>query len=63
MTLMIIYIYIYLFILENAESFLKDSEKLLMECTDRDHKDSKASLECLRDIKMTSKDISQQLSG
>ncbi|XP_041647745.1 HAUS augmin-like complex subunit 8 [Cheilinus undulatus] len=49
--------------LEKAEACLKESEKLLVECTDGDHKDNSTSLECLRDIKMTSKDISQQLSG
>ncbi|CAJ1060444.1 HAUS augmin-like complex subunit 8 [Xyrichtys novacula] len=49
--------------LEKAEACLKESEKLLEECTDGDHKDNSVSLECLRDMKMTSKDISQQLSG
>ncbi|XP_074524582.1 HAUS augmin-like complex subunit 8 isoform X2 [Halichoeres trimaculatus] len=49
--------------LEKAEACLKESEKLLLECTDGDHKDNSASLECLKDLRMTSKDISQQLSG
>ncbi|XP_022615326.1 HAUS augmin-like complex subunit 8 [Seriola dumerili] len=49
--------------LDKAEASLKESEKLLMECTEGDHKDNSSSLECLRDMKMTSKDISQQLSG
>ncbi|XP_026201726.1 HAUS augmin-like complex subunit 8 [Anabas testudineus] len=49
--------------LDKAEACLNESEKLLVECTDGDHKDNGTSLECLRDIKMTSKDISQQLSG
>uniref|UniRef100_A0A3P8UDR7 HAUS augmin-like complex, subunit 8 n=1 Tax=Amphiprion percula TaxID=161767 RepID=A0A3P8UDR7_AMPPE len=49
--------------LDKAESCLKDSEKLLMECTEGDHKDNSTSLECLKEMKMTSKDISQQLLG
>ncbi|XP_034564807.1 HAUS augmin-like complex subunit 8 [Notolabrus celidotus] len=49
--------------LGKAEACLKESEKLLLECTDGDHTDNSTSLECLRDMKMTSKDISQQLSG
>uniref|UniRef100_UPI0037E7661F HAUS augmin-like complex subunit 8 n=1 Tax=Semicossyphus pulcher TaxID=241346 RepID=UPI0037E7661F len=49
--------------LVKAEACLKESEKLLVECTDGDHKDNSTSLECLRDMKMTSKDISQQLRG
>ncbi|KAL7396155.1 hypothetical protein ABVT39_001242 [Epinephelus coioides] len=49
--------------LDKAEACLKDSEKLLMECTEGDHTDNSTSLECLRDMKTTSKDISQQLSG
>ncbi|XP_059196649.1 HAUS augmin-like complex subunit 8 isoform X2 [Centropristis striata] len=49
--------------LDKAEACLKDSEKLLMECTEGDHKDNSTSLECLREIKTTSKDISRQLSG
>ncbi|XP_041791982.1 HAUS augmin-like complex subunit 8 [Chelmon rostratus] len=49
--------------LDKAEVCLKESEKLLEECTDGDHKDNSTSLECLRDIKATSKDISKQLSG
>ncbi|XP_039983734.1 HAUS augmin-like complex subunit 8 [Xiphias gladius] len=49
--------------LDKAEACLKESEKLLVECTEGDHKDNSTSLECLRDMKMKSKDISQQLSG
>ncbi|XP_029002345.1 HAUS augmin-like complex subunit 8 [Betta splendens] len=49
--------------LDKAEASLKESEKLLVECTDGDHKENSTALECLRDIKITSKDISQQLSG
>nr|XP_046247994.1 HAUS augmin-like complex subunit 8 [Scatophagus argus] len=49
--------------LEKAETCLKESEKLLLEFTDGDHKDNSASLECLRDMKLTSKDITHQLSG
>lgn len=57
------HIHLYLPVLDKAEACLNESEKLLVECTDGDHKDNGTSLECLRDIKMTSKDISQQLSG
>ncbi|XP_045905815.1 HAUS augmin-like complex subunit 8 isoform X1 [Micropterus dolomieu] len=49
--------------LDKAETCLKETEKLLVECTEGDRKDNSTSLECLRDMKMTSKDISQQLSG
>uniref|UniRef100_A0A673A2F2 HAUS augmin-like complex, subunit 8 n=1 Tax=Sphaeramia orbicularis TaxID=375764 RepID=A0A673A2F2_9TELE len=49
--------------LDKAESCLKESEKLLRECTDGDHQNNSSSLECLRNMKMASKDISQQLSG
>ncbi|XP_005920920.1 HAUS augmin-like complex subunit 8 [Haplochromis burtoni] len=49
--------------LDKAVASLKESEKLLLECTEGDYKDNSTSLECLRDIKVTSKDISQQLSG
>ncbi len=55
--------HIHLPILDKAEACLKESETLLVECTEGDHKDNSTSLECLRDMKMTSKDISQQLSG
>lgn len=48
---------------DKAVASLKESEKLLLECTEGDYKDNSTSLECLRDIKVTSKDISQQLSG
>ncbi|KAI4828652.1 hypothetical protein KUCAC02_022731 [Chaenocephalus aceratus] len=46
-----------------SEACLKVSEKLLEQCTEGDQKDTSTSLECLRDMKTTSKDISQQLSG
>ncbi|XP_029286285.1 HAUS augmin-like complex subunit 8 [Cottoperca gobio] len=49
--------------LDKAEACLKESEKLLMECTEGDQKDNSTSLACLRDMITTSKDISQQLSG
>lgn len=48
---------------DKAEACLKESEKLLVECTEGDYKDNSTSLDCLRDIKTTSKDVSQQLSG
>lgn len=57
------HIHLYLPHLDKAEACLKESEKLLVESTEGDHKDNSTSLECLRDMKMTSKDISQQLSG
>ncbi|KAM4629287.1 uncharacterized protein ACJ7VT_001633 [Polymixia lowei] len=49
--------------LDKAESCLKESEKVLEECTQGDQQENSASVECLRDMKMASKDISQQLSG
>ncbi|XP_031163280.1 HAUS augmin-like complex subunit 8 [Sander lucioperca] len=49
--------------LDKAGTCLKESEKLLMECTEGDHKDNSTCLECLRDMKTTSKNISQELSG
>ncbi|XP_040896629.1 HAUS augmin-like complex subunit 8 [Toxotes jaculatrix] len=49
--------------LDKAEACLKESEKLLVECTEGDHKDNSTCLECLRDMKTMSKDISHQLSG
>ncbi|XP_032382786.1 HAUS augmin-like complex subunit 8 [Etheostoma spectabile] len=49
--------------LDKAGNCLKESEKLLMECTEGDQKDNSTCLECLRDMKTTSKNISQQLSG
>lgn len=49
--------------LDKAVACLKESEKLLVECTEGDYKDNSTCLECLRDMKVTSKDISQQLSG
>eukprot|EP00066_Takifugu_rubripes_P023862 XP_011613128.1 PREDICTED: HAUS augmin-like complex subunit 8 isoform X1 [Takifugu rubripes] len=49
--------------LDKAETCLKESEKLLLECTEGAHEDNSTSLECLRDIKIMSKNISQELSG
>uniref|UniRef100_A0A087YKU8 HAUS augmin-like complex, subunit 8 n=1 Tax=Poecilia formosa TaxID=48698 RepID=A0A087YKU8_POEFO len=49
--------------LEKAEVSLKETEMLLHDCTQGDHLDHSTSLECLREIKTISKDISQQLSG
>ncbi|XP_043984297.1 HAUS augmin-like complex subunit 8 [Gambusia affinis] len=49
--------------LEKAEVCLKETEILLQDCTQGDHLDHSTSLECLREIKTISKDISQQLSG
>lgn len=58
----IIHLYLCIFV-DKAEGCLKESEKLLKECTEGDHEDNNAALKCLRDMKTTSKDISQQLSG
>lgn len=49
--------------LDKAEACLKESENLLAECTEGDHEDNSTCVEYLRDMKMTSKDISRQLSG
>ncbi|XP_047443478.1 HAUS augmin-like complex subunit 8 [Mugil cephalus] len=49
--------------LGKAVACLKESEKLLAECTEGDYKDNIASLECLRNMKLTSKDIIHQISG
>uniref|UniRef100_A0A8D3CRP5 HAUS augmin-like complex subunit 8 n=1 Tax=Scophthalmus maximus TaxID=52904 RepID=A0A8D3CRP5_SCOMX len=49
--------------LDKAEACLKESERLLAECTEGDHNDNRTSLDSLRNMKMTSKEISQQLSG
>lgn len=57
------HLHLFLTFLEKAEACLKESEKLLVECTEGDHKDNSTSLECLRDMNITSKDISQHLSG
>ncbi|XP_041862358.1 HAUS augmin-like complex subunit 8 [Melanotaenia boesemani] len=48
--------------LDKSEAYLKETEKSLLGCTQGDHADNSTSLECLRDMKMTSKDVSQQLS-
>ncbi|XP_061635305.1 HAUS augmin-like complex subunit 8 [Phyllopteryx taeniolatus] len=49
--------------LSKAEAFLKESETLLRECTAGDHEGNRVALECLKDIKRASKDMSQQLCG
>ncbi|XP_024134101.2 HAUS augmin-like complex subunit 8 [Oryzias melastigma] len=49
--------------LDKAEACLKETESLLLECTQRDHVETSTSLESLRDMKTASRDISQQLSG
>ncbi|KAM4574962.1 HAUS augmin-like complex subunit 8 [Fundulus diaphanus] len=49
--------------LEKAEACLKETETLLQECTHGDHVGNSTSLECLREMKTKSKEISQQLSG
>lgn len=41
---------------------MKEKEELLLECTEGTYEDNRTSLECLREIKTTSKDISQHLS-
>ncbi|XP_076009401.1 HAUS augmin-like complex subunit 8 isoform X2 [Genypterus blacodes] len=47
--------------LDKAEACLKESETLLLECTQGDHQENSTSLECLRNMKTASQDISQQL--
>lgn len=42
---------------------MKEKEELLLECTEGTYEDNHTSLECLREIKATSKDLSQHLSG
>ncbi|XP_033820853.1 HAUS augmin-like complex subunit 8 [Periophthalmus magnuspinnatus] len=49
--------------LDKAESSLKESEKLFEECTDGHTQDNCTSLQFLKSMKTTSKDIGQQLTG
>ncbi|CAL8273032.1 unnamed protein product [Merluccius merluccius] len=49
--------------LDKAESCLKKIEKVLVECTHTDQQDSSSAVECLRDMKTSSKDITQQMFG
>ncbi|XP_072294680.1 HAUS augmin-like complex subunit 8 [Eucyclogobius newberryi] len=49
--------------LDKAESCLQESEKLFKECTQENTQDNCTSLEFLKTMKTTSKDIGQQLSG
>uniref|UniRef100_A0A1A7XDW7 HAUS augmin-like complex, subunit 8 n=1 Tax=Iconisemion striatum TaxID=60296 RepID=A0A1A7XDW7_9TELE len=49
--------------LDKAEAHMMETEKLLLECTQGDHMENSTSLDCLRDMKIKSKEISQQLSG
>ncbi|KAJ0065074.1 hypothetical protein NL108_005552, partial [Boleophthalmus pectinirostris] len=49
--------------LDKAETSLKESEKLFEECIHGNTQDNCMSLEFLKHMKMTSKDIGQQLSG
>ncbi|XP_077440553.1 HAUS augmin-like complex subunit 8 [Vanacampus margaritifer] len=49
--------------LGKAEACLKESETLLKECTEGDHEENRAALNCLQDMTKASKDTSQQLSG
>ncbi|CAL8253585.1 unnamed protein product [Merluccius merluccius] len=49
--------------LDKAESCLKKSEKVLVECTHTDQQDSSSAVECLRDMRTASKDIAQQMFG
>ncbi|KAM6921054.1 HAUS augmin-like complex subunit 8 [Xenentodon cancila] len=48
--------------LDKAEACLKTTEKLLLECTQGNHAGNTATLESLKDMKKTSKEISHQLS-
>ncbi|XP_072244799.1 HAUS augmin-like complex subunit 8 isoform X1 [Leuresthes tenuis] len=49
--------------LDKAAACLKETEKLLLECIQGDHVANSTSLECLKEMKTTSRDISQQLAG
>ncbi|KAG7283659.1 hypothetical protein CRUP_020432 [Coryphaenoides rupestris] len=49
--------------LDKAESCLKQSARVLAECTHTDQQDSSSAVDCLRGIKTASKDITQQMSG
>ncbi|XP_070410023.1 HAUS augmin-like complex subunit 8 isoform X1 [Nothobranchius furzeri] len=49
--------------LDKAEAYLKETETLLLECSQGDPMENSTSLDCLRDMKIKSKEISQQLSG
>ncbi|XP_059923454.1 HAUS augmin-like complex subunit 8 [Gadus macrocephalus] len=47
--------------LDKSEACLEKSEKVLVDCTATDLHDSSSAVECLRDIKAASKDITQQI--
>ncbi|XP_056133699.1 HAUS augmin-like complex subunit 8 [Lampris incognitus] len=49
--------------LVKVESHLKEMEEMLAECKHGDQRDNSSSLECLRDMKTVSKDVTQQLAG
>ncbi|XP_017262621.1 HAUS augmin-like complex subunit 8 [Kryptolebias marmoratus] len=49
--------------LVQVEACLKETEKLVLECTQGDPMENSTSLDCLRNMKISSKNISQQLSG
>lgn len=53
----------FLYVPAKAEACLKESEALLLECTEGVNEDNSTVLECLKDVKMMSKSLSQQLSG
>ncbi|KAM9761613.1 HAUS augmin-like complex subunit 8 [Menidia menidia] len=49
--------------LDKVEVCLKETEKLLQECTQGDHETNSTTLESLQEMKTTTKNISQQLTG
>ena len=46
---------------DKSEACLEKSETLLAECTTTDLQESSAAVQCLRDIKEASKDVTQQI--
>lgn len=50
-------------VLEKAETCLKDCENLLEQCTHGNTEEINKSLECLKSLKATSKDVSQRMCG
>ncbi|KAM9831183.1 HAUS augmin-like complex subunit 8 [Neosynchiropus ocellatus] len=49
--------------LDKAVAYLKESEKLLGECTELEYSHSSAAVQCFKDLKTMSKEINQEFSG
>ncbi|KAM8888839.1 HAUS augmin-like complex subunit 8 [Synchiropus picturatus] len=49
--------------LDKAVAYLKESEKLLGECTELEYSHSSAAVQCFQDLKIMSKGINQELTG